>query len=432
MSHFGRSGPPDITDTYSLLVLNITFRTTADDLFRFLISTGRLLISSSQEIDGNGFSFGPYQTGDSRGFAFVRYKYADEAQKAVERLDGRVVDGREITVQFAKYGPNAERILNCVRVLLITIAIKEGLVNHFQKRDTGQEVAVLEGVDDQECLMVFLFLEAFGSFSVMVLTGGEETVLRNHQDEKGGGIGMIIEIGITGGEVAVEAWIGMIVINIVGGTEIIVAEVEAGVPVLSTIEAEAGVRYDDDRQSASRSIDSASPPQRSPSPRKMSPRGESPDRCSRDERSTTPRSPSPRGRRADSQSPSPRNSDVDVRLIWWPTWEFMETTRDWFLLCSAMSLLNLMHLFLSCGCLVFWTSKSVVMFGKRVTGGFDGQNVGMAIVAVDAVSTIIGQVSCSSLVRDCSCSCEVVADSYSVCDIRENVGNFEVLTNNHM
>lgn len=28
------------------------------------------------------------RTGDSRGFAFVRYKYADEAQKAVEKLDG--------------------------------------------------------------------------------------------------------------------------------------------------------------------------------------------------------------------------------------------------------------------------------------------------------------------------------------------------------
>jgi len=26
MSHFGRQGPPDIADTYSLLVLNITFR----------------------------------------------------------------------------------------------------------------------------------------------------------------------------------------------------------------------------------------------------------------------------------------------------------------------------------------------------------------------------------------------------------------------
>jgi arginine/serine-rich splicing factor 2 len=80
------------------------------------------------------------RTGDSRGFAFVRYKYADEAQKAIDRLDGvlrlfsrclflpvgivcffgelllnlewfcagRNVDGRNIMVQFAKYGPNAE------------------------------------------------------------------------------------------------------------------------------------------------------------------------------------------------------------------------------------------------------------------------------------------------------------------------------------
>jgi RNA recognition motif-containing protein len=30
----------------------------------------------------------PLRTGDSRGFAFVRYKYADEAQKAIDRLDG--------------------------------------------------------------------------------------------------------------------------------------------------------------------------------------------------------------------------------------------------------------------------------------------------------------------------------------------------------
>jgi splicing factor, arginine/serine-rich 2 len=29
------------------------------------------------------------RNGDSRGFAFVRYKYEDEAQKAVDRLDGR-------------------------------------------------------------------------------------------------------------------------------------------------------------------------------------------------------------------------------------------------------------------------------------------------------------------------------------------------------
>ncbi|KAF2309183.1 hypothetical protein GH714_001102 [Hevea brasiliensis] len=101
MSHFGRSGPPDISDTYSLLVLNITFRTTADDLFPLFDKYGKVV---------DIFIPRDRRTGDSRGFAFVRYKYADEAQKAVDRLDGRVVDGREITVQFAKYGPNAERI----------------------------------------------------------------------------------------------------------------------------------------------------------------------------------------------------------------------------------------------------------------------------------------------------------------------------------
>jgi RNA recognition motif-containing protein len=34
------------------------------------------------------------RTGDSRGFAFVRYKYADEAQKAVDRLDGGLLNSR--------------------------------------------------------------------------------------------------------------------------------------------------------------------------------------------------------------------------------------------------------------------------------------------------------------------------------------------------
>ncbi|KAM0041669.1 putative RNA recognition motif domain, nucleotide-binding alpha-beta plait domain superfamily [Helianthus debilis subsp. tardiflorus] len=101
MSHFGRAGPPDIRDTYSLLVLNITFRTTADDLFPLFDKYGKVV---------DVFIPRDRRTGDSRGFAFVRYKYADEAQKAVDKLDGRVVDGREIMVQFAKYGPDAERI----------------------------------------------------------------------------------------------------------------------------------------------------------------------------------------------------------------------------------------------------------------------------------------------------------------------------------
>ncbi|KAM7251441.1 hypothetical protein ACFE04_023324 [Oxalis oulophora] len=90
MSHFGRSGPPDIADTYSLLILNITFRTSADDLFPLFDKYGKVV---------DIFIPRDRRTGESRGFAFVRYKYADEAQKAVERLDGRVVDGREMTVQ---------------------------------------------------------------------------------------------------------------------------------------------------------------------------------------------------------------------------------------------------------------------------------------------------------------------------------------------
>ncbi|XP_062191790.1 serine/arginine-rich splicing factor SC35-like [Phragmites australis] len=101
MSHFGRSGPPDIRDTFSLLVLNISFRTTADDLFPLFERYGKVV---------DVFIPRDRRTGDSRGFAFVRYKYADEAQKAIDRLDGRNVDGRNIMVQFAKYGPNAEPI----------------------------------------------------------------------------------------------------------------------------------------------------------------------------------------------------------------------------------------------------------------------------------------------------------------------------------
>ncbi|KAH9321742.1 hypothetical protein KI387_016381, partial [Taxus chinensis] len=75
--------------------------TTADDLYPLFDRYGKVV---------DIFIPRDRRTGDSRGFAFVRYKYADEAEKAIERLDGRNVDGRDIVVQFAKYGPNAEVI----------------------------------------------------------------------------------------------------------------------------------------------------------------------------------------------------------------------------------------------------------------------------------------------------------------------------------
>ncbi|KAJ3700096.1 hypothetical protein LUZ61_003801 [Rhynchospora tenuis] len=101
MSHFGRSGPPDVKDSFSLLVLNLTFRTTADDLYPLFDRYGEVV---DIYIPRNR------RTGDSRGFGFVRYKCFEDAQKAVDRLDGKMVDGRAMMVQFAKYGPNAERI----------------------------------------------------------------------------------------------------------------------------------------------------------------------------------------------------------------------------------------------------------------------------------------------------------------------------------
>ncbi|KAF8698633.1 hypothetical protein HU200_034879 [Digitaria exilis] len=101
MSHSRRSGPPEGRDTFSLLVLNLSFRTRADDLFPLFDRYGDVI---------DIYIPRDRRTGDSRGFAFVRYNYEDEAQEAVYGLDGRRVDGRVIMVQFAKYGPNAEKI----------------------------------------------------------------------------------------------------------------------------------------------------------------------------------------------------------------------------------------------------------------------------------------------------------------------------------
>ncbi|KAK6253256.1 hypothetical protein QUC31_014976, partial [Theobroma cacao] len=257
MSHFGRSGPPDITDTYSLLVLNITFRTTADDLFPLFDKYGKVV---------DIFIPKDRRTGDSRGFAFVRYKYADEAQKAVERLDGRVVDGREITVQFAKYGPNAERI-HKGRI------IESFPRSRYRSRSRSPRKRHRDDNYKDRDYRRRSRSRSYDRHERDRYRGKDKDYRRRSRSRsaspdysKGRGRG----------------------------------------------------RYDDDRRSSSRSM-SASParrsvsPRKSPSPRKASPpRGGSPDRHSRDGRTPSPRSVSPRGRPAESRSPSPRNSDVDM------------------------------------------------------------------------------------------------------------------------
>ncbi|GAV65349.1 RRM_1 domain-containing protein [Cephalotus follicularis] len=248
MSHFGRSGPPDISDTYSLLVLNITFRTTADDLFPLFDKYGKVV---------DIFIPRDRRTGDSRGFAFVRYKYADEAQKAVDRLDGRLVDGREITVQFAKYGPNAERI-HKGRI------IESVPRSRYRSRSRSPRSPRRRYRDDYKDMDYRRSRSrSWDRYDCDRYRGRERDYRRRSRSRS-------LSPDYSRGR----------------GRR----------------------RYDDERRSSSRSIYSVSPAKRSrsprcsPSPHKTSPRGDSADRNSHDSCSPTPRSASPQGQPADSRS----------------------------------------------------------------------------------------------------------------------------------
>ncbi|XP_042489563.1 serine/arginine-rich splicing factor SC35-like [Macadamia integrifolia] len=251
MSHFGRSGPPDIRDTYSLLVLNITFRTTADDLFPLFDKYGKVV---------DIFIPRDRRTGDSRGFAFVRYKYADEAQKAVERLDGRNVDGREIMVQFAKYGPNAEPIQKGRIVESLT-------KSRGRSRSRSPRPRYRDDYRDRD----------YRRRSRSRSRGRYDRDRYRHRERD-------YRRRTRSRSVSPDYYRGR-----------------------------GRGRYDDERRrSRSRSYESASPLRHSPSPRKTPPsRDGSPDRLSQDERSSSPRSASPRDRTGASRSSSPQNSDAD-------------------------------------------------------------------------------------------------------------------------
>ncbi|GMY17278.1 serine/arginine-rich splicing factor SC35-like isoform X1 [Fagus crenata] len=246
MSHFGRSGPPDIRDTYSLLVLNITFRTSADDLFPLFDKYGKVV---------DVFIPRDRRTGESRGFAFVRYKYADEAQKAVEKLDGKIVDGREIMVQFAKYGPNAERI-HKGRIIEASSKSKEKSRSRSPRprhrdehRDRDHRRRSRSRSRERNDRDRYRGRERDHHRRSRSRSRSRSASPDHHKDRGRG-------------------------------------------------------RYDDERRSRSRSYD------RSPSPRRT-PRGESPDANNHNEGSPVPKTASPNGRPVDSRSPSPRRSDAD-------------------------------------------------------------------------------------------------------------------------
>ncbi|CAN5883119.1 RNA-binding protein [soil metagenome] len=76
-----------------LYVGNLTFNTSSSDLETLFAPHGQ--VTSAQVISDR-------DTGRSRGFGFVEMSSSDEAQKAIDSLNGKDVDGRELTVNLAK------------------------------------------------------------------------------------------------------------------------------------------------------------------------------------------------------------------------------------------------------------------------------------------------------------------------------------------
>ncbi len=76
-----------------LYVGNLSFNTTTQDLETMFGESGT--VESTNIIEDR-------DTGRSRGFAFVEMSSKEEAQKAIAALNGKEIDGRELTVNEAK------------------------------------------------------------------------------------------------------------------------------------------------------------------------------------------------------------------------------------------------------------------------------------------------------------------------------------------
>uniref|UniRef100_A0A1L8DFS1 Serine/arginine-rich splicing factor 2 n=2 Tax=Nyssomyia neivai TaxID=330878 RepID=A0A1L8DFS1_9DIPT len=87
--------PPRIDGMVSLKVDNLTYRTTPEDLRRVFERCGEV---------GDIYIPRDRFTRESRGFAFVRFYDKRDAEDALEAMDGRILDGRELRVQMARYG----------------------------------------------------------------------------------------------------------------------------------------------------------------------------------------------------------------------------------------------------------------------------------------------------------------------------------------
>jgi RNA recognition motif-containing protein len=81
-----------------LFVGNLSFNTTENDLQAAFAAHGTV-VEANLMMDR--------MTGRSRGFAFVTYSTPEEAQKAIEAMNGATLDDRALTVNIAR--PKEER-----------------------------------------------------------------------------------------------------------------------------------------------------------------------------------------------------------------------------------------------------------------------------------------------------------------------------------
>ena len=81
-----------------LYVGNLSFNTSTEDLEKMFAEIGT--VESANIIEDR-------ETGRSRGFAFVEMSSKEDAQSAIATLNGKEIDGRELTVNEAK--PREER-----------------------------------------------------------------------------------------------------------------------------------------------------------------------------------------------------------------------------------------------------------------------------------------------------------------------------------
>ena len=77
----------------NIYVGNLAFSTSSSDLERLFAEHGS--VSRAQVVEDR-------DTGRSRGFGFVEMSSSDDAQKAIDALDGADVDGRNLKVNVAK------------------------------------------------------------------------------------------------------------------------------------------------------------------------------------------------------------------------------------------------------------------------------------------------------------------------------------------